>query len=342
MDFYDHLFRDKKRIFIVGCGGGYDIMSGLPLYFRLKDLGIDVILGNFSFTNPEKYRKTAEKICEHAYRITPEIQEPEISILDEVKMTETEFSKFLDMIGSNREEYIKYHDKTDYFPELRIATHPHVNDNVILLEISDSVPRVRETYSQLCQKLGFDTVVLIDGGTDSIMLGDEKELGTPYEDMMHICGLWSCPINVDSFLLVLGYGLELGIDCDDIERNIKIIQEKGGFHGSHALSMNHDEVKKFREVLELSNPRHSIICAGVRAALDGRFGELHDYSVEHRIKNNRPIIREETCSYYMFDLNTVAESVIYMKDLINAEDDEILDIINTANTASSLETAEHD
>lgn len=40
----------KRRILIGGCGGGFDIFAGLPLYFSLKSLEVEVFLGNLSFT----------------------------------------------------------------------------------------------------------------------------------------------------------------------------------------------------------------------------------------------------------------------------------------------------
>ena len=36
----------------------------------------------------------------------------------------------------------------------------------------------------LVDELGIDTIILADGGTDSLMCGDEEELGTPTEDMV--------------------------------------------------------------------------------------------------------------------------------------------------------------
>ena len=37
-------------------------------------------------------------------------------------------------------------------------------------------------------RLGVDTLVLVDGGTDSLMRGDEEGLGTPHEDIASLAG----------------------------------------------------------------------------------------------------------------------------------------------------------
>lgn len=42
---------DSSGILIAGAGGGFDVFSGLPLYFHLKKKGKKVFLANYSFTN---------------------------------------------------------------------------------------------------------------------------------------------------------------------------------------------------------------------------------------------------------------------------------------------------
>lgn len=48
-DTLEHL-APMSKILLLGCGGGYDIFCGIPLYLRLKELYKDVYLGNLSFT----------------------------------------------------------------------------------------------------------------------------------------------------------------------------------------------------------------------------------------------------------------------------------------------------
>lgn len=42
---------DCQNILIAGCGGGFDIYSGLPLYFDLKAMNKNVYLANLAFTD---------------------------------------------------------------------------------------------------------------------------------------------------------------------------------------------------------------------------------------------------------------------------------------------------
>ena len=48
---FDLELKNKFSILLSGCGGGYDIFTGLPLYFHLKSNGYRVFLSNFSFTS---------------------------------------------------------------------------------------------------------------------------------------------------------------------------------------------------------------------------------------------------------------------------------------------------
>lgn len=40
----------SKRVLLAGCGGGFDIVSGLPIHSWLKSAGKEVVLANLSFS----------------------------------------------------------------------------------------------------------------------------------------------------------------------------------------------------------------------------------------------------------------------------------------------------
>src|SRR3954462_8216906 len=43
--------QSADRVLIAGAGGGFDVFSGLPLFFNLKAAGKEVFLANLSFSN---------------------------------------------------------------------------------------------------------------------------------------------------------------------------------------------------------------------------------------------------------------------------------------------------
>lgn len=57
------------------------------------------------------------------------------------------------------------------------------------------------------KQLNIDTVVLIDGGADSLMCGDEAGLGTPQEDMASIIAVNELTVE-RKLLACLGFGVD--------------------------------------------------------------------------------------------------------------------------------------
>ena len=294
-------------------------MSGLPLYFYLKKKKIgNPVLANLTFTSQQKYTKTATKICPGCYQIDPSTEDGKAKV-------EIPPKHILKLMNISKEEYLQG-SRLDFFPELRVASQ--IEEPVYLIECLDSVPRLRKVYEALFGLLKFDTLVLVDGGTDSLMFGDEDELGTPYEDMMNMAAVYFAElISVPRYLLSLGYGLERGIKLEDLERNYARLDKIGGFLGEFPLSLDQEETRKYREIYLKSNPRYSIICAGVCAALEGKFGPLTDSPVEERVEDDRPTVVEKTCSYFLFTLNSVMDLNLYAKKLKEKDDYGILQVI---------------
>lgn len=43
--------KNCESILIAGMGGGFDVLAGLPIFLELEDLGFNVHLASFSFSN---------------------------------------------------------------------------------------------------------------------------------------------------------------------------------------------------------------------------------------------------------------------------------------------------
>ena len=165
---------DCNTILLAGCGGGFDIYSGIPLYFSLVAQGKEVILANLSFTHLGN--TTAEPVYEHCYSVRAKDQ---------------------DRSGRN------------YFPEkwlkqwLGIQGH---NPPLYAFNRVGVIP-LRNAYKHLIKQHNVDAVVLVDGGTDSLMFGDEDGLGTPQEDMCSIAAVYRSGIK-KQFLASIGFGVD--------------------------------------------------------------------------------------------------------------------------------------
>src|SRR5687768_5162111 len=204
-----------QRILIAGAGGGFDVFSGLPLYFALQAAGKTVHLANLTFSNLPPISS--------GRAVTPEC----------VEVT-------ADSSGS------KY-----YFPEQRLSQWFRDRGQEVPVYAFHRVgPKpVFHAYEALHAELGFDTVILADGGTDSLMRGDEEGLGTPQEDMTSICAVNRLDAaKVPRKLLVcLGFGVDAfhGVCHAHVLEAIAELARAGGYLGAFSLTSEMPEVQLF-------------------------------------------------------------------------------------------------
>ena len=127
-----------QRVLVAGAGGGFDVFAGLPIYERLRSLGKQVFLANLSFVSLST--TNARAVTRALYAV-----EPTTSGAD-VYFPERTLSQFLSRRGADVTVYA--------FEKLGVAP-------------------IREGYLHLQQLLGLDAIVLVDGGTDILLRGDE-------------------------------------------------------------------------------------------------------------------------------------------------------------------------
>jgi hypothetical protein len=62
-------------------------------------------------------------------------------------------------------------------------------------------------YEMICEKHGVDSIVVFDGGSDSLMVGDEAGLGDPLEDAVSVGAAAICKAKLKSRMLIsVGFG----------------------------------------------------------------------------------------------------------------------------------------
>ena len=96
-----------------------------------------------------------------------------------------------------------------YFPELYLAQWFAARGEDVPIYCFDSVGvrPIRDGYRELVERLQIDAVVLADGGTDSLMRGDEAGLGTPEEDICSIAAVDALEVPT-KILACLGFGID--------------------------------------------------------------------------------------------------------------------------------------
>lgn len=270
----------SQNVLIVGAGGGFDVFSGLPLYFELCEAGKTVHLASLTFTYLGATQ--AEHLGHGVFRVDHDTDGPD-----------------------------------QYFPEKHLsrwlADHGH-EQPVWCLE-RQGVQGLRSAYLRLEQRLGFDTVVLVDGGTDALMRGDEAGLGTPAEDVSSILAaeVTNAP---NKLLICLGFGVDRhhGICHAHFLEAVAELSQSGGYLGAWALTPGMRAVDRYVEateyVQERTPGRESIVCASVVSAMEGRFGDYHRLDRTAHT-GSRMWINPLMSMYWAFDLQAVADRILY-------------------------------
>jgi hypothetical protein len=272
-----------RSILIAGAGGGFDVFSGLPLYFALKAQGKSVQLANLTFSNlpPESAGRA----------LTPALTEV---------TADSEGSKY-------------------YFPEKHLSQwFRDRGDEVPVYAFHRVGPApILEAYQLLVDRLHIDTVILADGGTDSLMRGDEDGLGTPVEDMTSICA--ADQLDVPRKLLVcLGFGIDAfhGVCHAHVLEAVAELARAGGYLGALSLTADMPEVRLFRDateyVLAQTPTRPSIVCTSILSAIDGHFGDHHRTD---RTAGSELFINPLMSIYWAFHLAHVARRVPYLEGM---------------------------
>ena len=71
-----------------------------------------------------------------------------------------------------------------------------------------SVPLLRQLYEQLIHAHAIDAIVIVDGGSDSLMAGDEEGLGDPIEDAVSVTAVASLDPRIVKILVSIGLGTD--------------------------------------------------------------------------------------------------------------------------------------
>ncbi|WP_406197969.1 DUF1152 domain-containing protein [Kitasatospora sp. NBC_01560] len=234
------------RILIAGAGGGFDVYAGLPLALALRAAGKEVHLANLSFT--------------HLYGLPADVWlEPDVAMV----RPDTAAPE-------------------GYFPERTLARwlHRHGIPDTVWAFPSVGVKPLREAYRALTGHLGVDAVLLVDGGTDILMRGDEAGLGTPEEDMASlgaVAGLTGVP---ERLVACLGFGIDAfhGVNHALVLENLAAIDRAGGYLGAFSIPRDSREGALYLDAVEHARaafPEHpSIVNGSVAAALRGEFGDV--------------------------------------------------------------------
>ncbi len=286
----------SKRILIAGAGGGFDVFAGLPLYFTLRDAGKEVHLANYSFT---------------ALPLAQLIDKPDILI-----------ETLLVGARGHLKEAVNYYPEgylARWFREKRRETVP------IWMMARQGVIPLRTCYETLVTNFKIDTVILVDGGVDSLMRGNEAHPGSILEDSVSLAAISRLDVPL-KILATIGFGAEVEENLSGYHalENLAALMGQGACYGSCSLVPQMPAFQYYeqacRYVWEQPNHSKSHISTRIIPAVRGQFGDYHMYPDDH----NTPVfISPLMALYWFFDAEVVASRnllIPHIRDSLTFED----------------------
>jgi hypothetical protein len=203
-----------------------------------------------------------------------------------------------------------------YFPEYHLSRWFRSRGEEVPVYCFDRTgfQPLREAYQAVVRHLQADTVVLVDGGTDSLMRGDEAGLGTPEEDVCSIAAVDDLDVP-RKYLVCLGFGVDAfhGVCHAHALEAVAELTREGAFLGALGLTQEMPEVRRYAEaaqaVCEAMPDCPSIVCASILSALEGQYGDHHRTA---RTRGSTLWINPLMTFYWCFRLTPVARRILYL------------------------------
>ncbi|HEX2907948.1 MAG TPA: DUF1152 domain-containing protein [Phototrophicaceae bacterium] len=245
------LVANSRNILIAGAGGGYDVYVGLPLYFTLRALGKNVHLANYSFCDVD---------------LASRVSQVEVIMPGLLANTIGGVTMQIDYLV---EPYL-----AQWFQEVRGETIP-----IWMLADTGALP-LTEAYQKLVEHLQIDAIILVDGGVDSLMRGNEEGAGSLLEDTISLIAVGNLDVPV-KLLASIGFGAETeeGVCHYNALENMAALVKDGAFRGSCALTPDMEAFQLYADacqyVWEQPSQHPSHISTRIIPAVQGEFGNFH-------------------------------------------------------------------
>lgn len=269
-----------RRVLIAGAGGGFDVYAGLPIALALWGSGVEVHLANLSFSELELVGRESW-VAENVVAVTPDSTSPDW-----------------------------------YFPERTLARWLAAHDLPATVYAFPplGVQSLREAYRYLVESLDIDAVVLVDGGTDILLRGDENALGTPVEDLTSVAAVAGLDLAV-KLVTCLGFGIDAhdGVNHSQVLENIAALDREGGYLGALSIPGESREAVLYRDAVadaQAATPdRPSIVNGQIAAATSGAFGDVR---FTRRTSGTPLFVNPLMAIYFTVDLDKLAARCLYL------------------------------
>ncbi len=272
------------NVLILGCGGGFDVYCGVPIAMRLAEQGKGVVLANLSFT--ALTMSGAERVLPSLWRID------------------------------------KQSHLLPYFPERWLSEWLLArNTPMPVYGFERTGPAaLAPGLEHILYSHDIDLILLVDGGTDSILFGDEPGLGTVVEDASTIVA--ADTVAGDAAMLAsIGFGIDHfhGVSHHAFLENVATLTRDGAYLGTVSLTPGSPEAEALAALVEHANQRQStqksIVLNSILSALNGEFG---DYHATDRTLGSELFINPLMTQYWFFTIQDLVRRMAYAEELAKA------------------------
>ncbi len=278
----------KKNVLLAGCGGGYDVMGAVPLVHELRAGGANVHLASLSFA----YLNGLDGAVQDGAH-------PNLYAVTGAAATESK-----------------------YCPEAWLAAflderHPQHAPHTVHSFDKTGVRPLRAAYAALVERLAIDAIVLVDGGIDALLRGDERSIGTPSEDLASLAAVHALAApGLTRVLACVGMGAELrdGICHADALERIAALTRRRAFLGAAALlpgtpggDLYVDAIAHVFAGQAALKRSHVHTC--IAGACAGEFGD----------KGPHVWLSPLLSMFWFFDATAVAADHVFLRELVETE-----------------------
>ncbi|MFD3806704.1 DUF1152 domain-containing protein [Streptomyces sp. NPDC058611] len=270
-----------ERVLVAGAGGGFDIYAGLPIALSLMHQGKDVHLANLSFSSLAGL-PVEDWVAPDLAAITAE------TAPHQAYFPERTLAQWLRRLG--------YPSTVYAFPQV-------------------GVQPLRAAYRALIDLHRIDAVVLVDGGTDILMRGDEAGLGTPEEDLASVAALAALDDVPERLVVSVGFGVDAyhGVSHGLVLENIAALERDGAYLGAFSIPRATREGALFLDAVahaqEHTPDRPSIVNGSIAAAVRGAFGDVRFTA---RTRGSELFVNPLMSLCFAFELPAIAARCLYL------------------------------
>mmetsp|Transcript_10892 Transcript_10892/g.21288 ORF Transcript_10892/g.21288 Transcript_10892/m.21288 type:complete len:297 (+) Transcript_10892:2158-3048(+) len=205
-----------------------------------------------------------------------------------------------------------------YFPEKRASEwfRQRLGQEVpIYMFTRTGLPGLTSGYQHLAGLLNIDLIVALGAGCESLMAGDEHDIGRP-NSMINLFSIRASGIPAILACIAITADRFYGLTDASALRAIAELTEQGGYLGAISLDVGAPEVKGYMEasdhVLNCCTKFPSLYHYYIISSLHGKFG---NYNTHPKLQTSKLFINPLMSQFFTFDLNSVIDRVKY-RDLV--------------------------